>query len=336
MAVLLLGRSALRADEIICDTQRYDQAVVRNFDGEFLIFSDVQGTAVAKRLSEVLALYVDSTSGLDEFNRGERARRSGDAAAAADHYEKALGRSRAYWKHLIRARLIEVCDAAGQLDRAVQAFIEFSQSLPEQADANMPTQIAKATAEVRARALDLLTRALPGASGQAAYWQLEVLRLAILEHAEHGDVERVAREIVNQLQADRRTPRYRLQMIAIRVEVKHRQYGIALEHSNTALADADPEYLPELLFLKGQCLFGLAVDREGYIRAGLAFMRGAIHYPKSKRCARSLYWAGQVHERINRPSKALELYRNCQELAGADDDTARLAAAAVARLQAGP
>ncbi|MCH8054490.1 MAG: hypothetical protein IH895_10545, partial [Planctomycetes bacterium] len=156
------------------------------------------------------------------------------------------------------------------------------------------------------------------------------LRLTILEQTESDQAEKIAREVIARLRSHKgQDARYRLQIIAIRVEIKHEQYETALGHIDEALADAGERFLPQLIFLKGRCLYGLAQSRDEYVRAGLAFMRVVIHFPKSPLCAQSMYMAGQVHEKISRISKAIELYEGCKELAGANDEVFRLADAAV-------
>ncbi len=64
-------------------------------------------------------------------------------------------------------------------------------------------------------------------------------------------------------------------------------------------------------------------------------MRVVIHFPKNRLCARSMYLVGEVHEKINRIPKAIELYEGCKELPGANDEIVQLADAAVRRLQDG-
>lgn len=332
--LLALSGPGAWADEVHTEKEIYEKASVRNFDGEFLVFSDAQGEVLARALSDVLAIYVDSLPELEEFNRAERAYLQQDYAAAVTAYEKALGRARSFWKDLVRIRCLRACDVSGQFDRAVEIYIALAQTLADKADRFMPRNARGAAAGAVPKALQLLADALPKIKDQGAYWQLEALRLSILEETESDSAERAAREIMTKLHGGANPPsRYRLQMIAIRVEVKHGQYSVALEHINPALKEADEEYLPELLFLKGQCLYALAESRDDLIRAALAFMRVVVHFPKSRLCAESLYQVAQVYERIDRRSKALELYESCRELPGAGAEVVASADAAIQRLQ---
>ncbi len=328
------GAAVAHADEVHTHKKTYHDASVRHFDGEYVIFSNAAGDAIARKLNEIDAIYVDSVQRFEEFNRAERAFQQQRYRDAAKKYQNSLGRARGFWKDLIRIRHLQACDAAGDFDLAVKAYITIVQTMPDKAEAFMPTNLTDATAKSQRRALQLLQEALPKINDQAAYWELEALRLTILEGTESEQAEQIAREIIARLQRARgHKSRYRLQIIAIRVEVKHKQYEVAVGHINEALKDAGDRYLPELLFLKGKCLFGLAENRDDFIRAALAFMRVVIHFPKSRLGAQSMYMAGVVHEKINRTVKAIELYEGCKELPGATDEIVRLADAAVRRAQ---
>jgi len=181
---------------------------------------------------------------------------------------------------MIRVRDVMVCDLGGDLDQAVRAYIDLAEIFPEKADTFMPSNIEGASVESQNKSLKILQEALAQASNKMSYWQLEALRLSILELTESEEAGQIAQDIVNQLQkGPKKKSRYRLQMIAIRVEVKHKQFEVALEHLNRLIAEAGENYLPELLLLKGKCLYGLAGSRDDYIKAGLAFMRVIIHFP---------------------------------------------------------
>ncbi len=317
------------ADEIHTRSKVYSGASVRHFDGEFVIFFNSSGEVVARRLDEVEAIFVDSVEQLEDFNRAERSFQNHKYSAAAGSYESALGRARGFWKDLITIRHLRACDAAGDFEKAVRAYITVARAMPEQADVHMPSNLAGAAPESIKRALDLLDSTLPDIADQSTYWQLEALRLTMLEHVHSDRAQAVAEQIIVKLQQRSGSQsRFRLQIIAIRIEVKHAQFGPALGHINAALKNADDEFLAELLFLKGKCLYGLAKTRDDYIRAGLSFMRVVIHFSDSRLCARSMYMAGLVHEKINRVQKAVELFESCKELPGADDEVMRLAEAA--------
>lgn len=333
---LALAADSSRADEIHTAKRSYNNASIRHFDGEFVIFSSSSGDAVARKVDEIEAIFVDSADRFEEFNRAEQAYKQHRYRDAAQKYKHALQRARGFWTHLIRIRHLRACDAAGDFDQAVEAYLTIVRTMPEKSDLYMPSNLEGAVAGSHARALQVLEQALPKVTDPAAYWQLEALRLTILEGTESDRAEEIAQQIIARLQrGSAPNSRYRLQIIAIRVEVKHNQYQVALGHINRALEDAGEVYLPELLFMKGKCLLGLAQDRDGFIRAGLGFMRVVVHFPKSRLCARSMFRVGEVHEKINRIPKAIELYEGCKELPGANDEIVQLADAAVRRLQDG-
>ena len=335
-AVLLLAVrvATVGADEVHTAKRTYSGASIRHFDGEFVIFSNATGDAVARRLDEIEAIYVDSLERFEEFNRAERSYQQKRYRDAAEKYERCLVRTRGFWKDLVRVRHLRARDAAGDFDQAVEAFITIAQTMPDNAEAFMPSNLAGASAASHKRALQLLEDALSKVTDQTVYWQLEALRLMVLEGTESDLAGEVARDVIARLQrSGGPKSRYRLQIIAIRIEVKHGQYHTALSHINEAIQHADNAFLPELLFLKGKCLFESAQTRDDFIRAGLAAMRVVIHFPQSRFCAGSMYMAAQVHEKINRPTKAMELYEDCKQLPGATDELVRLAEIAVQRSQ---
>lgn len=326
LVVLLWPGQRVVADEVHTRSKVYSDATVRHFDGEFVIFFNSSGDVVARRLDEVEAIFVDSVEQLEDFNRAERSFQNHQYAEAARRYKSALGRARDFWKDLIAIRYLRACDAGGDFEQAVRAYITVARTMGEKADVHMPSNLAGATPESIRAALALLDKTLPNTADQSTYWQLEALRLTILEQVQSDRAGDVAEQIIAQLQQQSGSQaRFRLQIIAIRIAVKHAQFSSGLGHINAALKNADDEFLPELLFLKGKCLFGLAESRDDYIRAGLSFMRVVIHFSDSRLCARSMYMAGLVHEKINRVQKAVELFENCKELPGADGDVIRLA-----------
>lgn len=334
LVVVLWAVPPAVADEIHTRSKVYFGATVRHFDGEFVIFFNSSGEVVARRLDEVEAIFVDSVDQMEDFNRAERSFQNHKYGEAAGRYESALGRARDFWKDLITIRYLRACDAGGDFERAVRAYITVARTMGEKADVHMPSNLAGATPESIQGALDLLNSTLPNTADQSTYWQLEALRLTVLEHVQSDRAGDVAEQIIAQLQQRSGSQaRFRLQIIAIRIEVKHAQFSPALGHINAALKNADDEFLPELLFLKGKCLYGLAESRDDYIRAGLAFMRVVIHFSDSRLSARSMYMAGLVHEKINRVQKAVELFESCKELPGADGEVMRLAEAAARKWQ---
>lgn len=57
----------------------------------------------------------------------------------------------------------------------------------------------------------------------------------------------------------------------------------------------------------------LELERERYARAGLLAMEVVILREKSDEVAAALYWAGRAYEGLGRPSKAIQLYKECRD-----------------------
>ncbi len=340
LPLVVISGVVVRADEVRFGKEVLYKVVIRNFDGEFIVLDKGGGVTVAKKLADVTTMTVDSIAGLEDFNQAEHLFQQGQYAEAAKKYKTALPKSRDFWKSLIQVRQMQAYDRFGALDRATELYVPLVSVFPAKAEVLMPTQIDKAPPDIQRRALEVLREAIGKTKDQAVYWQLEAFRLTILEQSQLEDADKVAREILSKLQKEQKegnkaqeASSYRLQMIAIRVEVKHEQYEVALGHVDQALAEAPEDFMPELLYLKGRCLLAGAKTREDYIRTGLALMRVVIHYPKSRFCAPSLYYAAVVHEKIDRSQKAAELYKACLELPGADDKLREQANNAMGRLK---
>ncbi|MCG3138410.1 MAG: hypothetical protein HJJLKODD_02274 [Phycisphaerae bacterium] len=328
------GVASVQADDIRSSEGEFRRATIRGFDGEFVIYNNAAGEAQAARITDIQQLIVDSTDGLDNFNRGEKHFFDKKYSEAATQYKQSLGRARGFWKNLCWARYLQASERAGQLDQAVEAFLFLLNALPEKASALIPVNITGATPEVRQKALNLLAEELAKAANSNVYWELETLRLTILEEVDSKEAGRIANEIFEKARRDGQvTTQYRPMILVVQVEMKHQQYASARDHINELIPAVEDRYLPELLFQKGQCVFALAKDRNDYYQAGLVFMRVTIHFPKSRFAAPSLYWTGQVHEKIERPAKAVELYQACLEIAGADESIKKQAQEALSRLR---
>jgi len=104
---------------------------------------------------------------------------------------------------------------------------------------------------------------------------------------------------------------------------------------DAALTDCPLEVMPELLLLKGQSLLDQASDRRELLRAGSAFMRLAIHFADDRRAPQGLFGAAKVHQRIDRPDKAIQLLQECLAHAKIEAALRAEATAELDRLTAG-
>lgn len=63
----------------------------------------------------------------------------------------------------------------------------------------------------------------------------------------------------------------------------------------------------------------LELSQNNPVKAALLAMRVVILRPESEHAAPALYLAGRAYEKIGRPSKAIELYRECLDQRSASD-----------------
>jgi tetratricopeptide (TPR) repeat protein len=73
--------------------------------------------------------------------------------------------------------------------------------------------------------------------------------------------------------------------------------------------------------------------RKRFAKAGLAAMRVAILNPDSESAGEALYWAARAYEGLQRPAKAIELYKECAARKGTDAAIRKLARTRLGELE---
>lgn len=337
MTVGMVGPTS--ADQIIAGADNYRRGEVVGFaDGEVRFRTP---DLVTHRIA-VLAIdqmVVDSVPGLKDLTAAEENLADGKPDQAAVRYDRVLRVATDFWPDLIRVRRLVARDRAGEFEGAAQDYIYVAEVLPRVAAAvtlrSLPSTGGGGTRRVLAR-IDEAVQRHPQSETAVV---LQLLRFTICVRVDSAEADRMAPEIAAlELPAGLRddlTEAYALRIDALDRLLRQRRYADVVAIVNAALADAPDGMLPDLLLCKGKAIFASASERSDqadYIRAGWAFMRVAIHFPDDSRAGEALFRAAQVHEQIGRPSKAVQLLRECLGRSDVPDATRADAQAMLTRL----
>jgi tetratricopeptide (TPR) repeat protein len=327
-----------RADQIITGEVNYTGAKIVSLEQGQLRFRSADGRLRTAWLDNIGLMILDRGGAFADFNQAERFLASGEPERAVVRYGRALRPSEAFWSDLIAARLLQACDAAGQLDKATGNFIRLAQSRwagPPAAARLFPKTVPAQRDGKVVRAIDQLDSALRKAPDPPQRVLLELLRYDILRQS--GDpraaqaAQRVA--VLSIPPSARSEPAYTILLEGLREALGGDAESAALAALNDAIRDCPESLLPGFLLLKGRTLIRSASTREEIIRACWPLMRVAIHFPKDAGAAEGLYDAAQAVERIGRVDRAIELLEECLGHPRLTPETRRSAETALMRLR---
>ncbi len=248
----------------------------------------------------------------EDLNRAEQLRRQGKVAEAIEAYEAALRQeSRPDLGGFIRYRLMGLYDRTGQLDRAVEMYLD----LVRQPDFHAvvkdwrPQNVGQTKPKVRAAAVAALAEGLRQIRTGLASEYVRQLR----EH-----IEAKANEPAGQSEATTSTgpaagesgrdPAMNLAGRA-RPWLDGGQYGKVLDLAGEVLAQAQPprEMLEDALLLRGAALWYRAKDRQTLLQSGWALARLLVEFPGSRHVPECQYYLGLVHQRLGLNDQARQL-----------------------------
>ncbi len=330
--------SAARADEITTRTEHYRKIKIVNYADGRIRFRQPAGDLVEVSILEVRALLVDTVGNVSDLNQAELYVDKGEPSQAVLRYERALRSTQEFWQDLARVRLLQACDRAGYLDKAVAAWLAVLRREPALAAELLPSAIPPTRTPAINRALSNLEVALAKTTDETGRRLIEFLRFSI--HRRLGDA--LADEWVEQVALAPLTgpiatgAAYAIKTEALRRLFQMQRIRQVLTGVDAALEDCPEVSMPDLLLLKGEVLFATARERADYLRSGWAFLRVPIHFPKDPRAARGLLGAARVHEKIGAPEPAVKLLRECLALESADVETRKAATEALRRLTERP
>jgi len=302
MAAVSVPAGISWADSIWTQRQRWENCRITWIQDGKLRFQAADRTLQVVPLAAVRRVQVETR---DHLNRAEQARLAGRSAEAATAYEAALrSEVRPDLANFIRWRLMHLYGQTGQLDRAVEMYVD----LVKQPDFQLlaakwrPERLEQVRPKVREAALarlrDALRQVRPGLASDAVRRLAEYIQTARTETpSDRPPADRTGATDAGSL-AGR----------AVKA-LKAGQYLQALRTADAALArkDLPRRMLADVLFVRGVALWHLADDRAKVLQAGWALARLLIELPSSEHAAACRYYLGLVHQRLGRPETARRL-----------------------------
>jgi len=274
------------------------------------------GREVSRPIADVKFLQITGWPG---FNEAETRQRSGELRQAAAGYERVLAEleaSNAAGKLdralLVRCRLLRIYDAQGRFDRAVTLYLDVLERMPTALEALRPTRLPAAGSSFLPVAWAAIDTAIQRHRGTQVSESLAKWRATWPGQGADraGSVHTLATtpaepEEIRQL---------RVQLADIEALVAANQFDKALARIG-ALPNADAGVLrADLYYWQGRAWLGKSLSddspearRDGR-RAGLAFLRVVIHFPRHRRAPECLYRAGQICQRAGREDLARRLW----------------------------
>ncbi len=250
-------------------------------------------------------------TGWDEFNAAEKLRQSGKWRGAAAAYEQILASApgmagRLDRGLLVRCRLIGAYDEEGMFDKAVSAYLEVVDRMPAVAMALRPKRIPAAASTflaTAAAAIDafLATRRGTPVGVAVAEWRFNWPDAAGRAKPESSPASAAVMKVKSEL----------TEAEGLIAAGRFDDALNLLERFQNPQAGAGR---PEVYYWQGRAWLGRS-ERRGSAdaehdgrRAGLAFMRVAIHYPVHPLAAESLFRAGELCRRAGRSELAANLW----------------------------
>jgi hypothetical protein len=279
---------------------------------------------------------------LKNFNEAEDYLARSQPVPAAVRYERALRDAGDAWVPLIRVRLFQARDRAGQFDKAIVQFIHLVDDMPRVAARMMPTSVPDESDVESRRTLGRIDAAIARQGDDYAATVLQLLRFAVLLRVDRAEAAGMARAIAFLpvsvgTREDPADASLALQLEALEMLLEQARRADVVEGVNRLIPSASDALLPSLLMLKGQAVYRDASESgnaKDFMRAGLVFMRVAVHFPKDPRAGDALYWSARVHEQIARPTQAVQLLRECLDRQDVSDPTRTAARTMLKRLTA--
>jgi len=264
-------------------------------------------------------------TGWDDFNAAERALREKRFATAVAVYETLLAKSadrdgrRARSagldrRLLVMCRLLQAYEAAGRFDKAVVLYVALVEAMPGVVEMLRPAKLPAKGSTFLPPAERVVRAAIQRHRGTALGRSLEAWLRTWPGHGKSASTTRPkAPSSDNRSSPGNKELQARLARAADLV-MKGR-YDEAIERL-AAMQNASAGALrPEVFYWLGRAWAGRAADEgadqpgRDRRRAGLAFMRVVIHYPRHALAAESLWRAGQLCLDEGRPDLAAGLWR---------------------------
>lgn len=346
-AWLALFAFSASADSLLVGQRQWPNAKIQWVQDGKVRFTAADGSQQAVPIATVVRLEVDLR---DDLNRGEQLRAEGKTAEAVTAYEAALRtESRNDLGGFLRYRLMDLYGRSGQLDRAVEMFLD----LVKQPDFYVvakdwrPQNVAAVRPKVREAAIMQLEDGLRQIKTGLASESVRQLRDFIQASAAGSAAEmqgtapsgapRTGGQSpagaggaadVGGVEEPAQTPWPGLAVL------QRGRYEEALRAADRALAQEDlpPDVLADVLYVRGVALWHLAKDRFRVLQAGWALAQLTIEFPTSLHVPECQYYLGLVHDRLGQTGQARQLLQQALQSAGASADVKERARKALAGL----
>jgi len=252
----------------------------------------------------------------------DAADRGDDTAAAALFRQVGETANEPWVRGYARMRLVQALARLDDADAAADVYIDLVVSGAElYFVARPPTDVvAQADTAVRVRVLELAKAALGAVGPQRA-----ALLQQLIDAAGHPSADLLAPEPAGGSGSTDSAigPALSASVPPGSIVNLYRRgsYDRALRAANEALTQ--PGKTASRLYLKGMAQLALAEqsgDADGYMSAGLSFMRVLVYFPRSAVAGPAMLEAGYVHQRIGRLDIAQRLYARARPLIDEQED----------------
>lgn len=326
----------VRADSLLVGQRQWANVKIQWVQDGKVRFTASDGTQQAVPIATVSRLQVDLR---DDLNRAEQMQFEGKTAEAVSAYEAALrSESRNDLGGFIRYRLMDLYGRSGQLDLAIEMFLD----LVKQPDFYTtvkdwrPASLAAVKPKTREAALTELADGLRQIRTGLASESVGQLRdyIQASKSTPAGDAVQAPgakpsaatspRPAAGQEDAEETAgPTDTGESIWPGVNTLQRgQYDQALQAANQALGQQDlpRDQLADVLYVRGVAQWFVAKNPAQVLQAGWALARVAVEFPASSRVPECQYYLGLVHQRMGRAAEARRLLQQAQQSAGASTD----------------
>ena len=264
------------------------------------------GREVSRPIEQIRYLQV---TGWDDFNDIEKQYRDGRFSSAADGYEKLLAgfeasaaRQKASAKELdrallVRCRLLQVYNVEGRFDEGVRIYLDLIEEMPAILEGLRPAKLPAVGSTFLPGAVEAVERSIQRHRGTAMGHSLAAWLETWPGQQKAGDT--AGGMAANETGANRQV---RVQLDEAAKLIVEARFDEALRKLRPLANGSAGALRADVFYWQGRALLGKSLetgaaagDRD-HRRAGLRFMRVAIHFPGHPLAAESLWRAGVVCE----------------------------------------
>jgi len=316
--------TTLQADVIAVkgQTPAVGAAIIEINSGQ-LAYRLKSGRVIAKPIEQIEYLQITNWPLL---NLAEKQQRDKHLRQAVNSYEKILAEPPGPGKKtdnltdenqrtlLIKCRLLRACDALGRFDRAVELYLQIIEAMPTCLEKLRPVNIP-------ALGSMFLESALPKVAAAIEQHGQDPIALSLsnwLDAWPRQQQYRTEPEPADRIKTSGLTPemkRVRAELPRIDSLIATGKYDKALTHIKSLNNNSAGTLRADLYYRQGRARLGKSethktkndAGRER-IRAGLAFMRVVIHFPKHEYAPECLFRTGRICRQLGLNRQAGQLW----------------------------